>query len=102
MALDDVQEWLVPRLGIFLVDLHCTASELAGLLELGFADVAMGEADEEELRDLISDFLRANETIQLASAVRTTTGNATAPLEPLFVGTPESAFNSLEPLSVGI
>lgn len=101
LALDDVQEWLVPHLGIFLVDLHSTASELAGLLEVGFADVAAGETDEEELRQLIGDFLRANETIQLASAVQTTTSNATAVLEPLFVGTPESDFNPLEPLSVG-
>ena len=88
LTLDDVQEWLVPRLGSFLVDPDCTASQLAGLFELCFADIAAGEADEDELRDLISDFLRANETIMLASAVRTTTSNATVSIQPLFVGPP--------------
>ena len=101
LTLDDVQEWLVPRLGSFLVDPHCTASELAGLLELCFADIAAGEADEDELRDLISDFLRANETIMLASAVRTTTSNATVPVQPLFVGPPQSTFSPFEPLPAG-
>ena len=92
LTLDDLQEWLVPRLGGFLVDPHCTASELAGLLELCFADIAAGEADEDELRDLIGDFIRTNDTIVLASAVRATTGNAMTSIEPLFVGTPQSTF----------
>lgn len=94
LTLDGLQEWLVPRLGSFLVDPHCTASELAGLMELCFADIGAGEADEEELRGLIGDFLRANETIVLASAsaVRTTTSNATALIQPIFAGTLRSTY----------
>ena len=94
LTLDDLQEWLVPRLGSFLVDPHCTASELAGLLELCFADIAAGEADEDELRGLISDFLRANETIVLASAsaVQTATTNATVSIQPIFAGTLRSTY----------
>jgi hypothetical protein len=92
LTLDDLQEWLVPRLGAFLVDPHSTASELAGLLELCFADTAAGEADENELRDLIDDFIRTNSTIVLASPVQTGTSNAMTSIEQLFVGTPQSTF----------
>lgn len=102
VALDDVQEWLVPRLGIFLVDPHATASELAGLLELGFADIAAGEADEGELRELVSAFLRENESIQLASEQWTAATNVTVSIEGLFVGSPEAAFSQSEPMLVGI
>jgi hypothetical protein len=101
LTLDDLQEWLVPRLGIFLVDPHCTASELAGLLEVCFADIAAGEADEDEVRDLIGDFLRTNEMIVLANVVRTTTSNARASIQPLFAGIPRSTFNPFEPLPAG-
>jgi hypothetical protein len=68
ISLDEVQEWLAPRLGEYLVDPRSTASQLVGLLELGSFDIAAGEADEEELDSLINAFLRDNETIQLPNA----------------------------------
>jgi hypothetical protein len=37
----------------------------------------------------------------LASAVRTTTSNATVPVQPLFVGPPQSTFSPFEPLPAG-
>ncbi len=102
LTLDAVQEWLVPRLGIFLVDPRSTPSQLAGLLELGFADIAAGEADEEELRALIGDFLRENETIELASVLRTASGNAMMSLQPLFAGPPpQFTFSPFQPLPAG-
>lgn len=101
ISLDDVQEWLVPRLGIFLADPHSTASELAGLLELGFADIAAGEADEREFRDLISGFFREHDSIQLPSAVRTDTSNTTVSVETFVAGTPQGAFSQIELTPVG-
>ena len=88
ISLDDVQEWLVPRLGIFLADPRSTASQLAGLFELGFADIAAGEADEDELRELVKECLRENETIQLAGAELTATSNSAVAIGTLFIGKP--------------
>jgi hypothetical protein len=101
LTLDDVQEWLVPRLGIFLIAPRSTPSELAGLFELGFADVAAGEADEKELQRLIGEFLREHQAIELGSAVRTASTNPLAMIRPFFVGTPQTTFKKLEPLRVG-
>ena len=57
-ALDDVQGWLVPRLGSFLVnDQAADAAGLAGLFELLFAEVASGETTEEEARQTIRESL---------------------------------------------
>ena len=88
LTLDDVQEWLVPRLGVFLADARSTASRLAGLFELGFADISAGEAVEDELRELVKEFLRENETIQLAGAELTTTSNSAVAIGTLFIGKP--------------
>ena len=95
ISLDDVQEWLVPRLGIFLADPHSTASELAGLLELGFADIAADEADEREFRDLISGFFREHDSIQLPSEVQTAAANSTVSIETVIAGTRERTFSPI-------
>jgi len=58
-ALDDVQEWLVPRLGSFLVEDDAgNGTDLAGLFELLFAEVASGETTEQEARQTIRESLR--------------------------------------------
>ncbi len=91
LTLGDVQEWLVPRLGIFLLDNRSTAAELAGLFELGFADIAAGEADEEELRGLVLDFVRDNATVFLADTAVSTSSNAVTDIS-LLEPAPRSTF----------
>lgn len=65
LSLDAVQEWLVPRLGIYLGDIGSTGADLAGVLELGFADVAAGEASEDELRNSLDAFIRENAVVRV-------------------------------------
>ncbi len=99
LDLDSVQEWLVPRLGMFLSDSRSTAADLAGLFELGFADISAGESDENELRAMVGEFLRENEVIEWGSAIQSTATNAVAAVGTLFrdpVAPPP--FTELEPL----
>jgi hypothetical protein len=99
--LDAMQEWIVPRLGEFLVDARSTAAELAGLIELVTADVQCGESDLEEARAVISEFLRQQETITLARDSQTTSGNGIRSIGPLFAGSPDSSFTPFQPLPAG-
>lgn len=100
-TLDDVQEWLVPILGLFLADTTSTASELAGLWELGFADVAAGEYGEPELHDLLGDFLRDHEAIQvnIGHSITSAATNSIGMVGPVQIG--ESAPSWSLPSPVG-
>ena len=100
-SLDDVQEWVVPRLGELLADPRSTPSELAALFELGAADVAAGELQEDELRELVADFIRAHQPVRinLGSVVVTATTNVIAEMGLVTAG--PTAVNRLEPLTAG-
>ena len=103
LTLDALQEWLVPRLGVFLADPESTSSQLAGLLELTFADIASCEADEEELRALVDEFLREHETIRLAGQMQTASANAMVAMGPFVAGSvPSTEFNQFELSPAGI
>jgi len=97
-----VEKWLVPRLGLFLADPDSTPGQLAGLIELGFADISAGEADEAEIRGLVLEFLREHEAIQLPAPLRAGASNSVTPVGPIFAGAPPSTiFNPFEPLPAG-
>ncbi len=106
LDLDSVQEWLVPRLGMFLSDSRSTAANLAGLLELGFADISADESDENELRALVGEFLRENDVIEWGSAIQSTATNAVATVGTLFrdpvMPPPFTELEPLRPSPVGI
>ena len=103
LTLDALQEWLVPRLGSFLEDLSSSSSELAALVELTLADITSGEASEEELRTLVTEFLREHESIRLGSPTKTASANETVTTGPFFAGSPPSTeFNQFELSPAGI
>lgn len=56
-TLADVENWVVPRLGQLLASPRSTAYSLAGTIELGLAELAAGDIDEEGFRALIREFL---------------------------------------------
>jgi len=103
ITLSDLEEWLVPRLGFFLRDLNSTASQLAAVVEISFADVAAGEATEEEIRGLVSDFIRDNQPVFLTEGKAATASNAYTEVVVTYSGAVrDSRFTWLEPSPAGI
>lgn len=84
-TLDSIEEWLVPRLGEFLSNPQSTPSQLAALFELSSADVAAREADDDEIRSLVHDFLRTHENIQLVGDVATASSNSPVPFSGAYL-----------------
>lgn len=101
-TLDEVQDWLAPRLGQFLADLQSTASELAGIFELGFNDVTVGEMSEDELCEQVRSFLRHRSTIivNVGSAPLATSSNTYIAAEGLGFGEPSATWDP-RPLLAG-
>ena len=102
VTMADLEEWLVPRLGVFLADPDSTPSQLAGLIELSSADLADGESDEAEVRRLVLAFLREHEIIHLPDPLRAGASNSVNPMGPIFAGeSPTNLFNPFEPQPAG-
>ena len=55
--------WLIVHLGLFMQDESLEASRLAGLIELGLAEMSMGHRTEEEFRDLLEESLAVTEKV---------------------------------------
>lgn len=64
-SLAELEDWIVPRLGELLADPRSTAHELAGTIELGLAEMAAGDLDEEGFRSLLREFAATHRTLVL-------------------------------------
>lgn len=67
ITLEQLEDWLVRNLGLFLSppskEAPDDASELAGTIELGLAEMSKGHRTEEEFRALVGEFIRSHDFI---------------------------------------
>lgn len=62
---EDIEDWLVPHLYEFLTLPPCSASELAGVIELGLAEMSSGQCAEEDFRSLLKKYVVDHNTITI-------------------------------------
>jgi len=62
---EDIEDWLVPHLYEFLTLPPCSASELAGIIELGLAEMSNGQCTEEDFRSLLKKYVLEHNTITI-------------------------------------
>lgn len=58
LSLQELEDWLVPRLVLFLSVPYHVASKLAGLVELGLAEMSIGHCSEDEFKASLKRFLQ--------------------------------------------
>ena len=62
---EDIEDWLVPHLYEFLTLPPCSASELAGVIELSLAEMSNGQCSEEDFRSLLKKYVLEHNTITI-------------------------------------
>jgi hypothetical protein len=65
ISVEDIEDWFVPHLYEFLTLPPCGASELAGVVELGLAEMSNGQCSEEDFRSLLKKYIREHDTITI-------------------------------------
>lgn len=55
IALEELEDWLVPRLPALLHSPDADVTELVGTVELGLAEMSIGARSEEEFRALLRE-----------------------------------------------
>jgi hypothetical protein len=65
ISVEDIEDWFVPHLYEFLALPPCGASELAGIVELGLAEMSSGQSSEEDFRSLLKKYIREHDTITI-------------------------------------
>lgn len=65
ISLEDIEDWLVPHLYEFLTLPPCSASELAGVVELGLAELSIGQHSEHDFRAMLQEYIREHDTITI-------------------------------------
>jgi hypothetical protein len=65
ITMSDLEEWLVPRLPMFLTDPHSDNSDVVAAIELGLAEVSNGIKTVDEFRHELRQVLRER-IVQLA------------------------------------
>jgi len=67
ITLEELEDWLAPNLGLFLLLPPNDASELAATIELGLAEMTKGDRTEDEFRTLVKEFIGSRDFIFVAS-----------------------------------
>ncbi len=65
ISVEDIEDWLVPHLYEFLALPLCSASELAGVIELGLAEMSGGQCSEDDFRSLLKRYIQEHDTITI-------------------------------------
>lgn len=65
ISLEDIEDWLVAHLYEFLTLPPCSAVELAGIVELGLAEMSSGQYSEDGFRALLKKYIREHDTITI-------------------------------------
>lgn len=66
ISLEELEDWIVPRLPFFFRLPLSQASEFVAGIELGLAEISNGSRTEEEFRNMLSELLREADTIWLS------------------------------------
>lgn len=82
---EDIEDWLVPHLYEFLTLPPCSASELAGVIELGLAELSIGQRSEHDFRAMLQEYIREHNTITIDMT----------PPEPVCTGTSADSANNV-------
>jgi len=79
-SLEDLEDWLIPRLPLFFSLPKSSMTELVSTVELGLAEMSSRALSEEEFRGQIRDYLHAHPptTFQYLEAHQTTSTAADA------------------------
>jgi hypothetical protein len=65
IGVEDIEDWLVPHLYEFLTLPHCSASELAGVIELGLAEMSTSQCSEDDFCALLQKYIREHNTVTI-------------------------------------
>ncbi len=57
ISFEQLEEWIVPRLPVFLSDPNSVDADIVSAIELGLAEISDGLRNEEEFRELLNDEL---------------------------------------------
>jgi hypothetical protein len=110
ISLEQLEDWLVPRLPAFLVFSDSSDSDVVAAIELSLAEISDGIRTEDELRDLLFDVLRKDPTtwllypsdrsqIDTSSSInktRWTTGIFTSSTSPITSGTSNATTSDVQ------
>lgn len=92
MGLAELEEWLVPRLPLFMSPGPSPDADLAATIELGLAELSAGITTEKELRRTLAALLNSEPTVIAFSSMgtggsptwtETRASNSTAELRPI-------------------
>ena len=65
ISVEDIEDWFVPHLHELLTLPPCSASELAGVIELGLAEMSSRQCSEDDFRSLLKKYIREHDTITI-------------------------------------
>ncbi len=87
LSIQELEEWLVPRLPLYLTFTPSSDGKLAGAVELGLAELSDGLTTEAELRRSLSALLSEETTVSVSCdplrSTRTTSTNETTRALPI-------------------
>ena len=98
ISLEDVEDWLVPHLYDLLMLAPCSASEIAGIIELGLAEISNGQSSEEDFRSLLRKYILEHSTITIDARPPelVCTSSSANTTQIMFPATPSEFHASLE------
>jgi len=100
ITINQLEEWLVPRLSWFLRDPNSTDADVVAAIELGLSETSSNIKTIEEFRDDLRRVLRENNTIQVfypaGMRVETSSSNRTDVSFPLIYTSNQYMIESIE------
>lgn len=63
ITIEQLEEWLVPRLPVFLTSPDSTISDIVAIIELGLAEMSDGVRTKDEFLELLQNVAEEQETI---------------------------------------
>jgi hypothetical protein len=98
ISVEDVEDWLVPHLYELLTLPPSSASELAGIIELGLAEISNDQSSEEDFRSLLTKYILEHNTItiDMRPPELVCTSSSANTTQVMFPATPSKFHASLE------
>src|SRR3989304_2454081 len=65
ISLTDLEEWIVPRLPVFIASALCADADVVSAVELGLAEINAGLRTEKQLQEYLAQVLREQHVTRL-------------------------------------
>ncbi|HLB48125.1 MAG TPA: hypothetical protein VJL59_14050 [Anaerolineales bacterium] len=65
ISLTDLEEWIVPRLPVFIASAHSADADVVSAVELGLAEINAGLRTEKQLQEYLAQVLREQHVTRL-------------------------------------